>query len=266
MDIVLPISARRRSGAKSDLLRLKTLLTSVDRFWFGGSRVVIITPDREEVWAEIRRFEPEYGFRFRIDVIADEELFPALPAKLHPWWRQQILKLAACNAAQTDNYLILDADCFFTRRTYEEDLTDENLRARVAFGEGCAYSHKSWYRGCRKLGLPTPDKAVNVTPFVMNSELAVRAFDFIKDQPESISKTGWSEYTLYHSLAVSLGLWDDFHYEDKPLLGNEVWRPEELSTWDASKSFQGDHHLCLVQSNTGVTADWVWERVRGFLQ
>lgn len=266
MDIVLPVSAKHRSGNRSDLHRLKILLASAEKFWFAGDRILIITPDTHVVQAEIGRIAPE---RIQVEVLHDDDVFAGFPKDLSSWWKQQVLKLAANKFVRDDFYLVLDADCFFVRPTHAEDLIQQG-RGRVHYGEGCAYSRMSWYRGCEKLGLPTLDKCVNVTPFVMNATLAQNALGFVLGQPagvRSIGKLGWSEYTLYQSVAVRDGLWAAHHYAtDSHFLGNEVWVRSELPSWDASKSF--DHpnfHITLVQSNTGVTADWVWERVGQYL-
>jgi hypothetical protein len=253
---------RRRKGDRSDLQRLKILFASAERFWSGGNRVLIITPDVDDVRAEIDRLHP----RMLVDVVHDDSVIKLDP-RLNSWFKQQILKLAASQWIADDFYLVLDADCFFVAPTRRKDLILEG-RGRVHFGSGNAYSHACWYRGCKRLGLPVPTKAVNVTPFVMGRDLASNALAFIRERPESIRKLGWSEYTVYQSLAERDGLWDRYHCETGSFLRNAVWAREELATWDAGACFDGRDpgaHLSLVQSNTGVSAAWVWDRVGQYL-
>ena len=259
MDIVLPISVKRRQGERSDLLRLQILCTSMRKFWRGGGVFHVITPDVEDVSIELARLG------CKANVVHDSAVFEALPRGLHPWWRQQLLKLASHNLVQSEFYLVLDADCFFVKETSESDLVIDG-RGRVSYGEGSAFSHKNWYAGCRKLGLALPERQVNVTPFVMHKTLAENAFAFVHDRPESIGKLGWSEYTLYHCVSERDGTWSDKHIEAQPFLGNCVWTPKDLKGWDVSRSFGSDFNLSLVQSNTGVSAIRVWEQVRDFIQ
>ena len=255
MDIVLPLSVKYRSGERSDLLRLKVLLSSVKKFWRGGGTLHIVTPDVDAVRAEINRLNvPEV----RVEIHSDESVFDRLPSGLNPWWKQQIIKLASHAIVTSDFYLVLDADCFFVRETTENDLVPEG-RGRVSYGTGSAYSHAVWYRGCRRLGLTAPERFVNTTPFVMHRRLAAEALAFVQETPGSIGKLGWSEYTLYHSLAAQNALWDVYHVEGKPILGNAVWEQKELATWDAKATHEG--FLSLVQSNTHVSAAWVEERL-----
>lgn len=245
MDILLTLSVRYRSGDHSDLHRLGVVLLSAEKHWRGRGSFHIITPDDDEVRAEVARLSLDVP----VVVHTDEAVLPGVPDALHPWWKQQLLKLAAAKTTvASDFYLVLDADCFFTRETSDSDLVLDG-RGRYSYGTGNGYSKKSWYRGCAKLGLPTPERFVNTTPFVFNTRLAQDAFAFVQKAPESIGILGWSEYTLYHSLAVRNGLWDAHHVEAKPLIDNAVWTPQELLTWDASAC---EGPLCLVQSSVGV--------------
>jgi hypothetical protein len=255
VDIILPLSVRYRSGPRSDLLRLKILLSSVKKFWLGGGVLHIITPDGGVVRAEVERL----ALGVPVAVHTDEEVLPGLSATLHPWWRQQLLKLAAARSLVSSDFcLVLDADCFFTREARESDLVVGG-RGKVSFGVGDGYSSKAWYRGCSKLGLPVPERYVNTTPFVFSTALARSAFEFVSTSPESIGKLGWSEYTLYHCLALRDGTWDAHHVEAAPLLGNAVWSREGLTTWNPSAAHEG--FLSLVQSNTHVEAAWVENRL-----
>lgn len=256
IDVVLPISIRRRGGELSDLHRLKTLFTSAKKFWRGGDSFIVITPEPVEVRAELDRL----GVEAR--VLHDDEVVP-LDSKLHPWYRQQVIKLASHRLVETEFYLVLDSDCFFTRETHVEDLVIEG-RGVVSYGEGPAYSHRNWYAGCRKLGLKTPDRKINVTPFLMNSEIAKSAFEYVASNPESIRKHGWSEYTLYHSIGVQERLWDSRHVEAEPIIHGAIWHNVDLKHWSPSTLF-GKAPMSLVQSNTGVSAEYVWNTLRDFL-
>lgn len=230
-------------------------------FWHGGDTLRIVTPDADVVRAEVARLAPE---RIRVVIHTDDEVSSAL--KMRHWCRQQVLKLAAHKIVASDFYLVLDADCFFVRPTTEHDLVQDG-RGRVSYGKGRAYSQGRWYTGCRRLGVAVPSNAVNMTPFVMHRELAADALGFVQDRLGSIVTLGWSEYTLYHSLAVQNGTWDAHHYEGEPLLGNEVWTGgRALTGWDVAKCFApGNFPLSLVQSSTHVPAEWVWSRVREYI-
>lgn len=264
MDIVLPLAARFRRGECSDLLRLQTLLRSAERFWSGGKTLRIITPDVDEVRAELKRLAPVGLF---VSVHSDDEVFGPRKVSVRHWCRQQILKLAAHRIVTSDFYLVLDADCFFVRRTFDTDLVVNN-KGRVSYGTNRAYSQGKWYVGCRKLGLPVPKRRVNMTPFVMHRELARSALQHVESRLESIATLEWSEYTLYHALAERDGVWDQHHYEGAPLLSNEVWvGGRALRDWNAAECFAPSclAPLSLVQSSTGASAEWVWSRVQPYL-
>jgi len=263
IDIVLPISAKSRTGDGSDLHRIRALLLSARAFWRGGKRILIVTPDAPEVANEIRRLGLEKG----VEILHDDDVFSGLPKTLHPWWRQQLIKLAVSAHVKTDFYLILDADCFFVAPTTESDLVKEG-RGRISYGNDFAHSRSSWYRGCRQLGLEIPPETqyVNVTPFVMHSTLAQNALGRVAGDVWSIQTKGWSEYTLYQCSALQDGAMERFHYVDRSFIGNAVWAKRDLQGWDAAKCFdQSDFHLSLVQSNTGAKADWVWARIGQYL-
>jgi hypothetical protein len=260
MDLLLPLAVKFRRGENSDLLRLELLLRSVEAFWTGGDTLRIVTPDVPEVTAEVARLRP----KLRVVIHSDDEVFGTLVVKTGHWFRQQILKLAAHRVVESDFYLVLDADCFFVRPTSVDDLVPGG-RGRVSYGKGIqdqAHSKGEWYSGCRKLGLQVPRTRVNMTPFVMHRQLAADAVECVQGRLGSIAKLRWTEYTLYHALAVERGTWDAHHVEGVPLLGNEVWTGNRLRGWDPAKCFvAGDFHLSLVQSATGMSAAWVRSRV-----
>jgi hypothetical protein len=276
LDIVLPIVAR-------DAFRLRTLGASLRKFWRVPGTLRLFTPERcrEEIAAAARE---HLDGPLPVEIITDEELL-ARPAKqpAYNWYQQQLVKLCAHTRVASDFYLVLDADCFAVRPIEHGDL--------VIGGRGAVAMHTTdvfqpgWYRASLEvLQLPpdtVPTRFVNVTPFVMSKALAAAlgarlaelhgptwpGVLLMRAGPTELGRLPWTEYTLYYLHARAAGLWDKFHVEAPPIVGNAVWFGSEIETWDPRKSFEPSPSFCfsLVQSNMRLPDAWVWERVAPFL-
>ncbi len=293
IDIVLPLAAK-------DIPRLRTLGASLRKFWHVPGCLRVFTPDadKEDVAIAVSRcFYLTDTFR-EIYVTPDSELLKR-PARQRGgdgqghWWQQQLVKIVAAEAVDTAFYMILDADCFAVRSIEHDDLV-KNGRGLVGVSpvdEGLSYQFEAsrplWYAASRKI-LKIPEAPllsnVNVTPFLMSQALALSLRNrlstlygpgwignlMMRTTSDDLHRECWTEYTLYELNARYAGLWDAFHAETAPIVGNGLWQVHQVDTWDARRSFEPDpaappFFFSLVQSHTSLPPEWAWERVKPFL-
>lgn len=266
LEIVCPVS-------EGDAQRFAILWRSLLKFLRLDWRLLLITPDPGWVPASVAR-EP------RVRVHRDAEILPELAeVPVHPWFVQQLLKLAVAPRMVRDAILVLDADCFAVRPITMDDFVSPDGRVHVSLGpEG---SWRSWYEGAAAiLGTAIPERQIQVTPFVFHRvllqslharilQLDARPWQWLARRTvEGGGTHSWTEYTLYHCWGEHLKLWETLHAEaPRWLYGNCYWTPEQAEGWDARRSFD-DPEFCfsVAQSNSGKPAEWVWSRVRPFLE
>jgi hypothetical protein len=267
IEAVLPLLSR-------DHDRFALLRLSLDRFWNGGIIHVLIRPEDAECTARILGQDR----RFRL-VVQDSLLGGARYPALLGWWAQQILKLAAAGIVGTDFYLTLDADCLLVRNVGREMLVRKE-HGLVEYG--CPNHRVSWYaESSRMLGFANtaPAQNVSVTPFLLHTHTAAALIQHIADvarkremacwQQMLLNHRGWTEYTLYHVFATAAGLWAAHHeLESSQLIGPSVWFKQDAETWDAGKAFEGERKFffVVIQSNTGIDAEWTRARVMRYLR
>lgn len=297
MDAVLPLR-------RSDLERSKILFCSLERFFTGLGRVLVVVPDadRSFIEAELRSTSPRVEKR----VMSETEIVPELGPyrRVGGWYKQQLIKLAIAEHVATDLYLTFDADVVTTRPVSPADLA-RNGRALAHVTEEDI--HPRWYTHVAKL-LDRPMRrtgvAHNVTPAVLARagvlELA-RHFDarweakryargargmrqrwarlrygsrpgFAPWRLFLVSALRWTEYALYYSFLEAHDRFSAYHIEYPVCLydiEHSVWNPAEtsLDTWSPEPLFEGHGppFFAIVQSNTGITAAEVRRKLRPHL-
>jgi hypothetical protein len=173
IDAVLPLTGR-------DAIRAVLLLRSLSRFITDLGTLMIVVPDEQlaSVRERIERSKVELPIRW----VAESMLIPRLP--LIGWYRQQLIKLAAAYALDSEFYLTLDADVVCTRSCNSLMLlpggrarcnilffseivpVDKNGRQSDSFAE-----LRDWYSGAESvLGMKAVRDGVlhNVTPAVLS--------------------------------------------------------------------------------------------------
>jgi hypothetical protein len=78
----------------------------------------------------------------------------------------------------------------------------------------------------------------------------------------------WTEYALYYTFLESTGLADRYHRVVPTCIyaiEGSLWYAESFDAWEPSAIFAkpGAPYFLIVQSNTGIAPERVWERVRG---
>lgn len=270
MDAILPLTIR-------DLSRSQILRTSLGRFFPELGMVWVVVPDRQlrEISRAIK--EPRYK------VVPETRLIPELrflkPLRVfsrryaHGWIIQQVIKLAIAQYIDSDYYLTLDADVICVKPVKIADVIKDG-RAKTARSRDGNY-HPGWYtRASQLLNLPQSGFTWHsITPCLLSREAVIGLQGHLHNHLGGwrnflLRHTGWTEYTLYHTFLEGMGLWDKYHFtEEADISSNSVWSADEYKNWNPEKSFLGnqDFFFSVIQSNTGIEAHTVWERVRPWL-
>jgi hypothetical protein len=79
----------------------------------------------------------------------------------------------------------------------------------------------------------------------------------------------WTEYSLYYAFLEAYDLFEKYHFLlDNRISGNSVWEIDQYDSWDPANSFLGERtfYFSVIQSNTGIHPDEIWEKVCPYLQ
>ncbi|HEY8156146.1 MAG TPA: DUF6492 family protein [Myxococcota bacterium] len=283
MDIVIPLLA-------SDLDRYLRLQRPTFERHYADLRTswVIARPqDRPEV-------ERATAGLAGVRVLDERELIPelALARALRrdhrrDWYVQQLIKLAAVSAVDTEFALVLDADVLAVRSVSDSDLVVDGRALRVP--EPLA-THPQWVaQAAEALGLEPLDYSASVTPSVLAREavrlLARYAEECVRPRHwrmraaslvpgirgrlsswrgRLLAALPWTEYQLYDTFLVRGGHFDRFHrYSIDPVLyENSVWRASHFEDW--SPIPRGDtpiHFFSVVQGFAGIPVEVVREKL-----
>lgn len=283
IEAVLPLTL-------ADLDRFRILDRSLDRF-FPGLSCWVVTPDRDHS----RVSSAVTGSRYR--VLPESAIVPERSwyRKTRPWFIQQLIKLAAPEFVEADFYITLDADLICIREVRIDELFKEGRAITNVTPEDW---HPEWYAWAeRVLGLRRSGVAHGVTPVVysvagmrlMHRHLEARtsrwrrAFATVAGRGSRIHdhlagwrsyllrSTPWTEQSLYFTFLEANGLFDRYHHYggvDSIYSGSRsLWYGADIERFDAEAVFTSpdESFFIVVQSNTGIPADIVWNKVRHFL-
>jgi hypothetical protein len=294
---VLPLRGRNNRD-NADYRRAELLFRSLRRFAAPGTfaRFQIVCP-ADEV-AEVSRRFADCG-DLRIETANELDLVPGLSryADLTGWSRQQVVKLAACAAADTDYCITFDADVVFTRPCSLAELLPEGKALLDPHWE----PHRPyWWRASARLlhePVPAAGPTIGVTPVILASEPCASLIRYLSGPhggdawldrllpplrqtawqqylPGFRYRHRWSEYTLYYLMLQKLRSLDRYHRmggtatTPQTLVSrNSVWELEAFRTWDPAPAFDAaDPALfCIVQSNMHVDPETVERLLAPFL-
>ena len=293
LDAVLPLKF-------DDYKRFRILDASLKKFMNDLGKLFIIVPDREVELFRSKIKDNDYKIIPETAVAPEFKLFRNYPG----WNKQQLIKLAAAEIVETDFYLTLDADIICVRPTSFSDLVRNGrsycFKLRL---EQSAERFKQWYRDAeRVLKINQADFHHDVTPAVLSRDgmlmlhehLARASRDyrsgfskrdlkcwganvlakFIPGIPFTewrlyLLKSGqWTEYSLYYAFLEAYDLFEKYHFLlDNRISGNSVWHIKDFDSWDPANSFLGERtfYFSVMQSNTGINPDEIWQKVRPYL-
>lgn len=285
LDIVIPLLTK-------DLDRCQILLRSLERFWTTPGTVHVFA--REEELSLVRRALPaSVAVHLKRSVIGRGPYDRGLDG----WYRQMLVKLGAATIVGSDFYLAMDADMIAKRPLTYADFVHgaQGLFRYSAEPE----TKRKWYEGAARLlcweqELPRP---LSFTPpFVFNTQGAARLLkDLVRGSEgwddtlttDRLDRQGrWTEAALYHLSVLRHGLWDTLHVEASEPLAKTIFDfgtatpggvdrapaamdqariTDAMTRWDAAEAFSGPEAFTIIHSRTKIPADWIWERVKPFL-
>lgn len=260
---------------RPDLERCKTLCDSVRRYVDPAIEHVLIVPRRDR-----SSFEPLTNGRTRLVTV--ESILPITAMQLpfqRRWWLtafslpvrgwilQQLTKLSAVNAVNTDAIMFADSDLVFIR-PFSADRVWRNgeLRLHRVPGPAPHKTHQRWHRDTgRMMGLEPSDWYG--ADYI--GQLITWRCDTVRSMLEHITKTAdkhWarlmanmlhlSEYMLY-GIYVEHVLHGEGHYYDEHDLCHCSWHYSVNSSDDLMqflKKATPEHLAVLIQSNLGIEA------------
>jgi hypothetical protein len=263
IDCVLPI-------VEKDFDRFLNLRACLDKFNNLDGDIHIILSDNQ-----IEKARPLFTGKQKYIIHSENSIIES-HNKLDGWWKQQLIKMAMYEFVKTDFYLTLDCDVLIVQPLTIDKLINNN-KGIVEY-----VSWRDWqieyYRFCKKLMQFNcqPMNHVNVTPFLFNRNLMKFVIDQIKIKATNQSwqsylanNVGWTEYSLYYSIAWKEKEWDKYHVcrpDRYSWFGNCVWKKPTWDNWKASNSFNQSIFLyTIIQSNTGIAGNEIWERIKSYV-
>jgi hypothetical protein len=275
VDIVLPL-------LEADLDRyLRLQRPTFERFYgdLHTTRVIVRETERSRIERAVASLD-------RVVVIGERELVPELALTRltrkrvwGPWYRQQLIKLAAVRESGTPFALVLDADVIAVRPVSDGDLVHDNRALR---SKDPASIHPQWIdQAGRALGMPALDYTAAVTPSVLSRDAvaelaeyahaslrphhrALRVAEFVPGtrrhlttwRGRLLSVLPWTEYQLYDTYLVGCGRFEQYHeYSADPVLSaNGVWSTDDFDAWDPHDP-PGDtrvHYFSVIQGYLGI--------------
>ena len=283
MDIVLPLVA-------ADLDAYLTIQRPTFERWYrdlGTTWVVVPRRDFDPVTRATRALA---GIR----VVDELELVPEIRlsqlvggSTTRNWQLQQLVKLAAIAAVETDFALVVDADVFATGPVGDDDLVVEGRAIRPRESRD---NHPDWAeQAALALDMDPLDYCASVSPSVLSREgvrllaayaerhisvrrLKVRLAAFIPGlraltrswRGHLFGVMPWTEYQLYDTFLVGTGSFDRFHfYSDDPVVyDNCVWTTAEFARWSPRRDLDGPQSFFSVVQGTSAPVPAVVERLR----
>jgi hypothetical protein len=158
-----------------------------------------------------------------IKIINEDDVYPN-KISCSGWQLQQVLKLYISRFISTEYYLILDSDCYLTKKINYSDLFVNNKPI-----PNLTYKrNNSWLiKSCQYYDLDyekVPDIIINVTPQLMNTKIVIELCDSNKNIPELIIN-GCNEFWLYFCFILKYYNFYEIYHVDlsKSLCNKCVW-------------------------------------------
>ncbi len=251
MEAVLPLKlAGGREGA--ELQRALTLITSVDHFWTGVDRftfhIILPAPDIEIARAAI----PPLA-RSAVRFHDENDIIPGITAFAGSgWFKQQVLKLAACSIMSGAFFMTFDADIVCVKSITARDFIRDGKCCND--WDDTRQNSDWWAVSAQMVGLTkTEPLGMSVTPQMLSVTLCrdLIAFLIQRHGAEALlnltAQSGWTEYSLYHCYAELTHTLHDFHHSPNFIRQNQiahrlqdarlnVWWPEQFLTWQPARA------------------------------
>jgi hypothetical protein len=175
------------------------------------------------------------------------------------WHTQQVLKLYIANLINTKYYIILDADCYLTKKINYGDLfVDEKPILSLI------HKHKNdWLlKSCAYYELDydndVPDTILNVTPQICNTNI-VKELILTNSNISQLINNGCNEFWLYFCYIIKYYNFCDIYHVDmnKQLSNNGIWNVDNIKQGSIEFTINSQFNdettlLTLFQSNMHI--------------
>jgi hypothetical protein len=242
------------------------------------SEILVIAPPDE---ITIVRHHAEAWSDFPVRVVSDEEVVPALarfrrPEQVRPWFRQQIIKMAASKMVDTDFYLSLDPDVIAVKTVGAGDLV---VDGRALLDEEDRSVHTQWWEDSGSildvdpnLGMP----GMHVTPVLYSPKVWDRCFRRLEEVHGGEwtdhllnSNLLWTEMSLYFLTLENFFSPDQIHIASSGRKYGlhstpEYWSREDFGNIDISRLFTAENRglFAVLSSSARVRPDVLADRLR----
>ncbi|BCW89776.1 hypothetical protein sos41_29430 [Alphaproteobacteria bacterium SO-S41] len=265
--------------------RLDILLRSLDHFASSHEfdEILLVTPDRElpNLRSHLAR-SPTVAAK-RIECVSDSAIVPGIESHpAAPWYKQQVLKLAAHRRWPGRFYMTMDADIFATQRF---SMSQFIVDGRSLLDTETREHQWRWFAASAAIldmdAAAVPAAVMTVTPCIYHASVVAAVLDEIErlhpgpwDQHllARCFDIEWTEHAIYFLGAIKLGLLDKFHF-----LGPapQAWRLHSLNAvymaevwpgWDTPACFSGwtGVFTCIASSARIPVAD-IEAKIAGYI-
>lgn len=247
--IVVPTSDK-------DLYRLEcVLLSSLDLFFEKDSVYEVILVYMSSGLDRCVELQQRFT-NLKIRLIEETEITNVKPQvrwRRRGWHYQQMLKLGVAKFVNTENYLLMDADCFAIKKVGCNDLIvgGKNL---VTFKTYYGYMAR-WPRESSQL-LKMPAGAftmMGVTPQLIRVDVVRKLLEFLEKRyelkwDEILAHNKFTEYTLYWIYLCNEYDWSDFYVEGQLHSEKDCVFQSSADKLDVESVFDAPAYFSIVQS------------------
>lgn len=217
--------------------------TDLDKFY-------LIVPNSQ--FNEASAFFSQY---LRFVTIINEDQLNINNRNMNGWQKQQVIKLNISQVVKTEFYIVLDSDCYLTKKISLSDIYMNN-KPIVALIEkhrnnwllkSCAYFNINYENEC-------PKNVMNVTPQILKTSIVKETIQICN--VEKLIANGCNEFWIYFCYILKKYKFEDVYHvdENKQLHFGGCWVKENMKSLNIEefikKQFADPNViLTLFQSN-----------------
>lgn len=251
ISFVLPTVVRDFNLAEVSILSIIKLFNNADI-----SGIYVIVPNNQITYAS--SFFVKY---LQYITIIDENILQ-IGNNIHGWQKQQVIKLNICKIISTDFYIVLDSDCYLTKKISLSDIyiNDKPIVALIEkhsndwLLKSCAYFNINYENEC-------PNMVMNVTPQILKTSI-VKELIGCHDVGKLILN-GCNEFWLYFCFLIKKYNFNDIYHvdENKQLQFGGCWVAENMKNNNIfefiNNQFDNEKVIfSLFQSNMNINRDY----------
>lgn len=240
--IVLPIKINAHNH--DNLKRfIQIQLRSLNKFLdiYSLHEFLIICKENEE--NIIRKELEKYPSPLPIRLVTEDTLIKKeVIGKISGWYLQQLIKIGVSKIVRTKLYLVLDADCFLTKKFWYENLF---YQEKILINTESWMVHPEWWLASAEiinevsLSKLANKPVISVTPQILITNVVWELVDYLNEKKkplrwdEYLSNNLFTEFTLYWLFLHKKNRIDMYQISGgwPLLLGNAIWR----SPWGKEK-------------------------------